>query len=58
MRPASMSPWVTDFVAVQVIETPGASDVAGQAIAPRPGNGSVIVMPVSVTLPVLVTTNE
>ena len=36
----------------------GTSDVPGQLIGPRPARGSLTTIPLSVTLPVLVTTNE
>jgi hypothetical protein len=58
ITPASMFGWVTLYVAVQVVEMPGASDVTGQVTADRPGSGSLTTTPMSVTLPVLVTRNE
>jgi hypothetical protein len=42
-------------VAVQVVEAAGASVVVRQVAALMPGSGSVTAMPVSVTLPRLVT---
>ena len=56
--PAFTSVWVMVRVAVQVVEAPGANVVAGQVMADRPGIGSLMLRPVSVTLPVLDTANE
>ena len=56
--PAFTSAWVMVRVAVHVVEAPGANVVAGQVMADRPGIGSLMLRPVSVTLPVLVTANE
>ena len=53
---ASPSAWVIVYAAaVQVVEAPGASVVAGQEIAPAFGSATATV--VTVTLPVLVTLN-
>ena len=46
------------YVAVQVVEAPGASVAAGQMTAESPGSGSATPTPERVTLPPLVTTNE
>ena len=54
--PEFTSAWVSVYVAVQVVVAPGASVVTGQDTAPT--LASVTPTPVSVTLPVLVTTNE
>ncbi len=55
--PAFTSAWVTGYAAaVQVVEAPGSSVVAGQLTAPT--FGSVTPTAVRVTLPALVTTNE
>ena len=56
--PASMSACATVYVAVHVVEAPGASVVAGHETIDSPGNGSDTATDVSVTLPVFVTTNE
>ena len=50
-----MSAWVTVWLAVQLIESPGASDepLAGVHV-PRPAFGSVMVTAASVVLPLLV----
>ncbi len=58
--PLSISAWVTVYVAVQVVEAPGARVVVGQVIAPNvspeeaPVNVSATDRPVTVTFPVLV----
>ena len=61
MLPASTSAWVTVYVALQSIVSPGAS-VAGavgvQSIAERPVIGSVTWVLWSVTVPVFCTANE
>ncbi len=54
--PAFTSARVSVYVAVQVVEAPGASWVAGQVTVPT--LASVTATPVSVTLPVFVTRNE
>ena len=56
--PALTSVWVMVRVAVHVVDAPGASVVEGHEIADNPLSGSVTDTAVSVTLPVLVTTNE
>ena len=56
--PASMSACVTVYVAVHVVDTPGANVATGHETADRPGNASDTPTDVSVTLPVFVTTNE
>ena len=56
--PALTSAWVMVRVALHVVEAPGARVVDGQLMADRPGCGSLMVMAVRVTLPVLVTRNE
>ncbi len=58
--PLSISAWVTVYVAVQVVEAPGARVVVGQVIAPNvspadaPVKLSATDRPVTVTFPVLV----
>ena len=56
--PASMFAWVAVYDAVQVVETPGASDDTGHVTAVSPGSGSLTTTDVSATLPVFVTRNE
>ena len=56
--PAFTSAWVMVRVAVHVVDSPGAKVVDGQLMADKPGSGSLIVIVVRVTLPVLVTRNE
>ena len=58
MVPASRSACVVAYVAVHVVEAPGARVATGQAIADRPASGSVTTIESSVTLPSFVTTNE
>ena len=53
--PASMSAWVTVYVAEQVVVAAGAKVMTGQVTAVRPGSGSLTAIPVRVTLPVFVT---
>ena len=55
--PAFTSSCVTVYVAVQVVLAFNASEVAGQLIALRPGNGSFTRILFNVTLPVFATTN-
>ena len=43
---------------MQVVDAAGASVVTGQATPERPGSGSETPTELSVTFPVLVTTNE
>ena len=50
--PASTSSCVTTYVAVHEVTAPGVRVVTLQVIGPRPGNGSVIVSTLRVTLPV------
>ena len=55
--PASRSACVTEYVAVHVRTSPGASVTGAsrsQSSADRPGSGSVITTSVSVTLPMFV----
>src|SRR5690606_8217404 len=54
--PASFSAWVMVYVAVPVAISPGASVVSSRVIVPVIF-GSSTVIPLSVTLPVLVTVN-
>ena len=54
MLPASKSAWLTTWVAVQVIEPPGARLVAVQAVM-APSLSSLTLTALIVTLPVLVT---
>ena len=56
IEPESRSAWVTTWVAVQVVEAPGASDVAGQVMPVA--LGLLTVMELSVVAPVFFTTNE
>ena len=58
MTPAFTSDWVMARVAVHVVDAPGANVVAAHETAARPGMGSLMVIAVNVTLPVLVTANE
>ena len=64
IAPASMSACVTEYVAVHVTgSSAGASEAidgepSPQSTSERPGSGSVTVTAVSVTLPVLSTSNE
>ena len=51
--PASTSAWVSVYVAVHVVDAPGASVVTGQETVPTFGSSTTT--PVRVTLPVLVT---
>ena len=60
--PASTSAWVTVYDAVHVVLAAGANVVTGHdTVSSGPAgavNVSVTVIPVTVTLPVFVTTNE
>ena len=56
MLPESRSAWVTTCVAVQVVDPPGASDVAGQVMPVA--LGSLTVIELSVVAPVFFTRNE
>ena len=58
IEPASTSACVDVYVAVQVVEAPGASELTGHEIGDNPTCGSVTTTDASVTLPVFVTTNE
>jgi hypothetical protein len=62
IEPASMSAWVTTYVAVQVVDCCGATGAAGQVTTgavPVPENAdSATATPVRVWLPVFVTRNE
>ena len=53
--PAFTSARVSVYVAVHVVDSPGASVVTGQSTAPT--NGSSTTMALKVTLPLLVTRN-
>ena len=55
--PASISPWVRVYWAVQVINVPTAREVAGQLGAESTWLSDILI-PVTVTLPVLVTLYE
>ena len=55
LRPASMSSWVSVYVAVAEPSAPGASVPIGIEFVERPGIGSLITTLSIVTLPVLVT---
>ena len=54
-EPEFTSAWVMSYVAVQVVDSPGASVVVGHDTGAA--FGSVTLTPVTVTAPVLVTTN-
>src|SRR5205809_1101310 len=55
MCPASMSAWLTVYVAVQLIFAPGTSVAGVTGVQARPGSsGSLTVTPVRLVLPVLV----
>ena len=58
IEPASTSACVVAYDAVHVVDAPGANVPTGQVTAVNPGSGSATPTEVSVTLPVLVTTNE
>ena len=58
MEPAFTLACVMVRVAVHVVDAPGASVVDGQLTTDSPGRGSETATDVSVTFPVLVTTNE
>ena len=58
MLPPSRSACVVEYVAVHVVDAPGASVATGHAMTDRPGSGSVTPTEVRVTLPALVTRNE
>ena len=55
MLPRSTSACVVVYVAVHVVDAPGASVVTGQLTAESPGNGSVTPTAWRVTLPVFLT---
>ena len=56
IEPVSTSAWETVYVAVHVVEAPGASDVVGHETGPVVG--SVTARPVRLVLPLFVTSNS